>query len=362
MPAPLTKAQREKFDSGEAPPAHLDMLGAVSFRAVAAASRLGLFGALVDAPLTADELASRLDLDAPAVTLLLDSLLAHGYLVDTNGGPDRTSEAGRADRRVAYGLSEGSRRWLVPGAGFDAVAEFWSALLESQWQNLEDTIRTGTPAADGFYGWLEDHPRQRAQFQGMLAGIAESLAPATTEAIGPFSGHLLDIGGGHGVYTAALLRSNPDAVATILDFPGALESARATCREAGVAERVSFVPASATEHWSELADGSFDLALLFSVVHGLDHASAQALLRQTHRVLRPGGRLALLEQLASGPPADPLGAAFVTLFSLNLFHTQGGRAPHESDLRSWLDLAGFNTPEARPLRQAASEWIFLTSK
>lgn len=352
MPAPLTETQREKFASGVAPAAHLDMLSALSFRAVAAGSRLGVFAALQNEPLTAAALAERQGLDAAATALLLDSLVAHGYLVAQDAGAQR-----------CYALSDGSRRWLAPGAdgGFDAVVEFWSALLEAQWQNLEESIRTGAPAASGFYGWLEENPTARRQFQGMLAGIAETLAPATVAAIGPVDGHILDIGGGHGVYTVALLRANPAAVATIIDFPGALDSAAATCRAGGVMDRVTFLPSSVAEPWL-VADGGYDVALLFSVLHGLASDAAKELVRQTHRVLRPGGRLAVLEQLAGGPPADPLGAAFVTLFSLNLFHTQGGRAPHESELRAWLEGAGFASAQARPLRESAAEWIFLTAK
>ncbi|WP_340540215.1 class I SAM-dependent methyltransferase [Nocardioides sp. GXZ039] len=344
MPARLNEGQRESFDSGLAPAAHLDMIGALAFRAVAAGSRLGVFAALADTEATAEALADDLGLDRRGLTLLLDALAANGYLLRSETG---------------YALSEGARRWLLPEGGFSVVAEFWSEVLAEQWDSLEDSIRTGTPAAD-FYGWLEERPDMRERFHAMLAGIAESLSPAAVEALGPISGHIVDVGGGHGAYATALLSANPGTEATIVDLPGALEVARARVQQAGLADRVHFVPADVTEPLDLPAD-TFSVALLFNMLHGFDGPANRRLLGSVHRSLRPDGRVAVVEQLAGGPPSDDLAGAFVSVFSLNLFHTQGGQAPHEDDLRGWLADAGFVDVAASPLRESAAEWLFVGS-
>lgn len=46
-----------------------------------------------------------------------------------------------------------------------------------------------------------------------------------------------------------------------------------------------------------LADGAFDAALLCGVIHHLDDAGARAVLGEVRRVLRPGGRLLMWEDV-----------------------------------------------------------------
>ena len=53
-----------------------------------------------------------------------------------------------------------------------------------------------------------------------------------------------------------------------------------------------------------LADGTIDLALLFNILH---HDRPLVLLRETRRVLRPGGRLAIIHW--NYDPATPRGPA-----------------------------------------------------
>lgn len=56
-----------------------------------------------------------------------------------------------------------------------------------------------------------------------------------------------------------------------------------------------------------LADGAFDAALLCGVIHHLDDAGARALLREVRRVLQPGGRLLMWEDVPTRSAGNLVG-------------------------------------------------------
>jgi hypothetical protein len=120
-----------------------------------------------------------------------------------------------------------------------------------------------------------------------------------------------------------------------------------------VASRVMFHTADVLH--DKLPHG-FDLALLFNVVHGYQHDDTVTLLRRAHDTLKPGGRLALFEQV-QGSSALPLGRAALNLLSLSYFHVLGGQAHTFEDLRDWLGEAGFTDIERRNVTRAGSSVI-----
>jgi Dimerisation domain len=63
----------------------LDILGADDFRAACAGVKLGIFEALSDGPLTADETARQVKASERGTSLLLDALMTLGYVQEKNG-------------------------------------------------------------------------------------------------------------------------------------------------------------------------------------------------------------------------------------------------------------------------------------
>jgi SAM-dependent methyltransferase len=347
MPVPLPADQARQFvEADQAPAAHLDMLDAVSFRSAGAALRLGVFEALAAGPLPVPELAQRTGTDPLGLRLLLDALVGFGYLT-------RSAEG-------TYANSANTTRWLLRAApdSYAPVLSFWNAVLTELWTDLEGSVRSGRPSVD-FYAWLESRPEVLADFQTMLRRLSGwlseeivSLVPAP-----PTDARLLDLGGGHGGYTIAFCQAYPGMRATILDLPGALEQGRRAVAEAGLAERVELRPGDLLT--ADLGTG-YDLVLLFNIVHGYPAERLPALLERVAAALRPDGRVALLEPLAEVPQRPPgVADAFVRAFSLNLFHTQGGRAYRYDELVALLTAAGFGEPEEHVLTRSDADHLVL---
>ncbi|MFI6757664.1 methyltransferase [Micromonospora sp. NPDC050417] len=349
MPVPLSPETARAFiESDEAPSAHLDMLNAVSFRTAGAGLRLGVFEVLADGPLPVTTVAERVGADPLGLRLLLDALVGFGYLSTTDG---------------TYANTPNTTRWLLRSTpdSFAPVLSFWSTVLTELWGDLETSVRHGEPTGD-FYAWLERRPETLRDFQTMLRRLSGWLAEEILTLIPapPTNGRLLDLGGGHAGYTTAFCQAYPELHATVLDLPGALTQGQAVVESAGLADRVELRPGDLLT--ADLGTG-YDLVLLFNIVHGYDDRQVAALLARVATALNPGGRVVLLEPLAEVPQRPPgVADAFVRAFSLNLFHTQGGRAYAFDELAKLLTEAGFGDPEERMLTRSDADHLVLATR
>jgi MPBQ/MSBQ methyltransferase len=111
---------------------------------------------------------------------------------------------------------------------------------------------------------------------------------------------LLDVGCGIG--GPSRLAALYDAEVTGVDLtPEFVEAATALTERVGLSETISFVatPGEALP----FDDGSFDAAVMVHV--GMNVADKLALFAEVHRVLEPGGRFAVFDQMRTGDGALP---------------------------------------------------------
>jgi SAM-dependent methyltransferase len=162
-------------------------------------------------------------------------------------------------------------------------------------------------AADPWAEWLlhrrdGDDPATRQVTVRALHRIRDRVLADAAVAPGD---RVLDVGCGDGlVGLRAAELVGPAGHVTLTDFSDLLLGhAAEAATAAGVAQRCSFVH-SALPGLVELPDAAFDVVTIRSVlIYVEDKAAALA---AVHRVLRPGGRVALFEPINSfGTPADP---------------------------------------------------------
>jgi hypothetical protein len=320
--------------AGDAPAPMLDLIGLMAARAAVAGTELGVFDALGAGPRGAEELVAELAADPVGLPALLDALVAVGYL----------SHDGHS-----YANRPAAERWLR--GDFANVLTLWVSIVGDLWGDLASALRGGTPHVD-FYPWLAEEPGRLERFQRLQRGLAEGLAEEVVARapLPPDATRLLDLGGGHGGYSVAFCRRHPGLTATVLDLPAALPVGVSTVAAAGLAERVTF-------RGGDLAHGvderDHDVVLLFNVVHGFAEERARALVRAAVAAVRPGGAVLVLET-APVSHASTVDDAFTRCFSLNLWHTQGGRVYPPATLARWLVEAGCAPPETLVLQRSAS--------
>jgi len=110
----------------------------------------------------------------------------------------------------------------------------------------------------------------------------------------------LDIGCGTGDVAIAILRKAPASHVTGIDVSSEmLAMAIAKTQQAGLSDRITYKAADATT--LPFPNASFDgIVSAFCIRNIVDHSAALA---EMHRVLKPGGTIAILELT---PPANPL--------------------------------------------------------
>jgi tRNA (cmo5U34)-methyltransferase len=137
---------------------------------------------------------------------------------------------------------------------------------------------------------------------------------------------VLDLGGGTGTTSRAVLDARPGARLVLVDeSPDMLEVARETLPSGNVE---GFVVADLAD---PLPDGPFDVVVSALAVHHLDAAQKRALFANVHDRLGDHGRFALADVVVPVDPADartPLSPAY-------------DKPDTAADLLDWLRGAGF---------------------
>jgi hypothetical protein len=294
-------------------------------RAVLTAAELDVFGALEQAPLSAEPLACRLGADRRALTRLLDSLVALGLLA-------REEEKYALTEPGAL-LASGSAETLRPMALH--MNTIWK-----NWGNLTAAVRKGTnPMLQPVIG--ENNLQELDSFIGAMHAIGGESARNLAAAYDAGSRtRLLDVGGALGTYTTAFLDRYSGLQATLFDFPAVIDRARKALASSPHRDRIAF--AAGDFYRDPLPPGS-DLVLLSAIIHQNSPEENLDLFQKVFSCLVPGGSVLIRDHIMDESRTKPPAGA---LFALNmLVNTPAGDTYTFSEVRRMLLEAGFEMVE-----------------
>lgn len=306
--------------------AFFGMMGA---RAAMAGGRLGVYRALARSARPLPELASELRASEEGLSHLLSAL-----------------EALRLVRRRGekWELSPRSRRWLDPSSP-KYVGDFLE-LNYAQWEwwsELEEAVRRGE--GRDVHSLSPGDPLWGTYMRGMFQ-LARLAAPEVARHIRlpPHPTRLLDLGGGHGWFSAELCRRNPALRATVIDLPGSAQVGREILAAEGMADRVQHAEGDVLQvDLGAEADG----ILCFQLLHHLDEAQAHQLVARMARALRPGGTAAILELVSAERPRPDAQA----MLALHYFLMSTSRTYSRAQIEGWLREAGLEVERAVRIRR-----------
>lgn len=306
----------------------------------AAVAHFNVFGQLAEQPLTGDKLRSRLGLESRPSVVLFTALKAFGLIAEDEDG--------------VLSLTDLSRDHLVPDAEFDVGNYVGLSAQSPNVLDMVERLKTNAPAGadsdagaafiyrDGIASAMEAEESAR-HFTMALAGRAKNVAPVLAENVPMDDARLLlDVGGGTGIYSFALLQKNPQLHAVIVDRPEVLRIAEELAAEYGVADRAEFVPG---DMFADSLPTNADVVLLSNVLHDWDVSECRQLVKRCANSLADKGRLLIHDVFLNDALDGPLPIA---LYSASLFYFTEGRAYSAAEYRSWLSEVGLTSGEIIP--------------
>jgi predicted O-methyltransferase YrrM len=329
MDVPAHKAEMPRLPN----PAPLMQL-ALAHRSSAvlfAAADLDVFTVLATGAKTHDEVAQACGAKPAPMRMLLEACAAEGLLTVAE---DRYANAPLADA------------FLVRGRPAFSAHQFkYAEDLYPAWGKLATLVRTGQPpmAPETILG--EDKAKTRAFVLAMherARGIG-SVLPHLLDLNG--RQRLLDVGGGPGTYSVAMVRETPGLTATVLDVPGVLEVTRELIASSGVQERIELRPGN---YLTDDFGTGYDVALLSGMMHRETPASCTGLLRKACAALQPGGLVIVSDVFFDDDTKrTPL---FTVYFALNMMLTSNeGSAHAKTEMAAWMRDVGFVDVQVRNL-------------
>jgi 2-polyprenyl-3-methyl-5-hydroxy-6-metoxy-1,4-benzoquinol methylase len=228
-----------------------------------------------------------------------------------------------------------------------------------EWQAIETTeefVRTGK--ALDVHDFIRDEQWDIYQ-RGMrsLARLSASEVAARTPGLGnPLT--MLDVGGGHGAYSAAFCRRYPRLKATILDLPQAVEVAAPLVAEEDLEERI--VHKSGNAKTEDLGRAVWDIILVSHLVHHFDDAQNRSLLKRAADALRPNGIIIIIDVLreSSRVAGSQTGALLDFYFAI----TSLSGTFSAKQIASWLTPTRLVIERIIPLRSAPGISVIVAKK
>jgi predicted O-methyltransferase YrrM len=315
----------------------------------AAVAHFGVFERLAATAQPTGQLAAELNLAERPAVVLFTALKAMQLL--------QTDEAGRLS------LTPLAREHLLPGGPFFVGDYIGLAADAPGVVSMVERLRTNkpfgaeAPKSDGnqseaggtAFIYREGTPSameaedSARRLTLALAGRAKNVAPALAQVVDASGCRtLLDVGGGTGIYSIALVQNNPQLRAIVYDRPDVLKVAAELMTEYGVEDRIELV---AGDMFVDPLPMNMDLVLLSNVLHDWDVPECKTLIRRSAATLRDSGRLLIHDVFLHDGLDGPLPIA---LYSAALFTLTEGRAYSAGEYRAMLADAGLSAGSITP--------------
>jgi hypothetical protein len=289
--------------------------------------RCGIPDFLADGALSTEELAKRSNTIPDLLGRVLRALAPSGIFVENPDGKWGLTPLGewlRPDR-------QGS---LHPLAVY--TSEPW---MRGAWAHLEHGLRTGDVPfreanAAPFFEYLDHHPEARRVFDSVMATYQVQRLTTLAEAYdwGRF-GHLVDVGGGHGILLFSLVRAYPKLTGTVFDLPHIVAVTERHSGWEGLTDRVKAV---AGNFFNDVPPAG-DALILSRILHDWPDEACARILRGCRAAMTPAAELLILERViepGSGQRADKEA-------DVHMHVVLGGRERTRAEFAQLLMAAGF---------------------
>ncbi len=298
-----------------------------------AALELRLFGFLEASPLPLPELARTANCLEMPLAKLLEALAQLGLIHEVEG---RWHNQPLATRHLVPGTPEYLGDFLL-----------YRRYLQAPWQGLAAAV-AGRPLAPAL-SHQDDYPTRNLHYVRALDQLARLKAAEIVALLGevPWRGPVLDLGGGAGALSRALIRQQLTQ-ATLFELPEVLAAARSLYPDPAAWQGLTTLAGDFRSH--AFADHErFGLVLMANFLHTYDEAEARQYLAKAAALLAAGGLLLIHDYF---PGRSPIKGQ---LYDLNMMlNTPHGQCHQASALGEWLAACGLQNTRVIDLASDSS--------
>lgn len=307
----------------------------------------GLFDVLQDGPLSAADVAARMDLSETAALTLLRA--GRPLMLSEEAAPDQWM---LGEQGAVFAANPGVQAMVRHHRLLYADLADPIALLRTDRREPTDLSRFWTYA--GALQGATERGADTAEYSQLMAASQHFVADEVLASVN-FKDvrRLLDVGGGHGAFLTAIGTAHPHLKLGLFDLPEVVATGGAILGAAVGAERVTAHPGN---FFNDSIPEGYDLVSLIRILHDHDDAPAQALLGIIRASLAPGARLLIAEPMARIPGAEPMGEAF---FGLYLWAMGSGRPRSPADIMAMVRAAGFSSARSVATAQPVNASIII---
>lgn len=241
-------------------------------------------------------------------------------------------------------LTDKAREFLLSDSQWDLTPYYASMKNRPVCQDFIKVLKSGKPAnwasdenLDDWHEAMETEAFARSftaamDCRGALLGkaladdIAEDLADRK---------HVLDVGGGSGIYACALVANHPHLRATVLEKPPVDAVAREYVGKRGFGDQIDVL---AGEMFTDPFPPDCDAHLFSNVLHDWDKPVVRKLLAQSFASLPSGGLVIVHESFLNDDKSGPLAVAE---YSAVLVSVTQGKCYATSEIRAFFEEVGF---------------------
>ena len=301
--------------------------GALLTQAIHMAALLNLADLVKDGPRSLQELVEATNIPPRSLSRLLRALVAAGVFTEIE------------PETFAQNELSSLLRSDIPDSLRDIALMYGDEWQWRTWEAFLYSLQTEKPAFDYLYKmplwqyFQEHNPRSGQIFDAAMTNLAKqvNLSIASAYDFSVFN-KLVDVGGGEGSLLRTILQKHPTLQGVLFDRPSVLEKARDRFVREGLDERCSFVPGT----FLEAIPVEADAYLIKHILKGWRDSEAIAILRNCRKIMKPTGKLLVVEHLLSSQ-----GMLFEKLVDLQLLLVGTGGERSEEEYRRLFEAAGF---------------------
>lgn len=307
--------------------------------AVSTAAKLGVADKLAAGPMYYVDLAAAVGAQTKTLHRLMRALASVGVFAEPAPG--------------RYALTPISQilRAGVPGSMRDMAVMLTTPSHWLPWGRLDESVIKGISVAEDVFGkplwdYFRENPDEGAWFNAAMSNFTAMTGQAVTAVYDLSECEcIVDVGGGHGLLLATLLRAAPASRGVLFDLPQTVAGAGAFFED--ISSRVEVVGGD----FFKAVPAGGDCYAMKHILHDWSDDQCVQILANIKRAMAPEGRVLVVESLVPETPGPHL----AHLMDLNMLAmTPGGCERTESEFAALFARAGLRLHEVVPTQSPVS--------